>query len=135
MEGSIWYRRPVRQSTRSRRKPQFRNGGRVAVTRAVAAASISLGIQLKMNQARATAFVGASAHYVKAARLVVQSGDKALLTDVLTGRRSLLKAATEVRGRVDLINAYRRATPDDKAAFGSAVGVDHIFDEAINPSL
>ncbi len=67
MEGSISLRRCVRQPGRTRRS-QFRNGQRGAVMRAVAGASILLGLPVKASsRARAAELVGSSIRYVEAA--------------------------------------------------------------------
>jgi hypothetical protein len=135
MEGSIWFRRRVRQPNQ-RYKPQFRHGQRAAVTRALTGGKILLGQSVRApSLARAAELVGSNIHYVEAAVWVLQAEDPALLADVLAGRKPLLDAAAKARGRAELITAYRRATLDDRAAFGSAVGVSHVFDEAIVPSL
>ena len=135
MEGSVWSRRRLRQSNRQH-KSQFQRGQRAAVMRAMTGASILLGLPVKpSSRARAAELVGSNLHYVEAAVRVLQAEDPLLLADVLAGRKSLPDAAAKVRGRADLITAYRRATLEDRAALGSTVGVSHVFDEAIAPSL
>jgi hypothetical protein len=72
---------------------------------------------------------------VEAAVWVLQAEDPALLKDVLSGRKPLLAAAAEVRQRANLIVAYRKANPEDRAAAGPIIGVANVFDEMIVPSL
>ena len=88
--------------------------------RTVTAASISTGVPRSS---------------VKAAQIILQSGDSKLVSDVLNGYRPLLKAANRVRGQAKLIEDFRAATAEDRAAFGRAVGVATVFDTAIAPSL
>jgi hypothetical protein len=135
MEGFISFRRRVRQPNRQR-KSQFRHGQRAAVMRAITGASILLGLPVRASsQARAAELVGSNIRYVEAAVWVLQAEHPALLADVLAGRKSLLEVAAKVRGRANLIKAYRRATLGDPAAFGSTVGADRVFDETIVPAL
>lgn len=135
MHGHIWPRRRVSQLNR-RHKPQFRNDQRAAVARAITGASILLGIPVKTSsQARAAQLVGSSIRYVQAACLVLQVEDPALLADVLAGRQPLLDVAAKICGRANLINAYRRAAPNDRAAFGSTVGANSVWNDVIIPSL
>jgi hypothetical protein len=134
MEGSISFRRRVRQP--ARRKSQFRNGERRAVKRALTGARIRLGLPIEASSLTSAAQqVGSTASYVEAAIRVLQAEDPVLLDDVLAGRQHLPAAAGKIRRRAELIAAYRRATLVDRAALGSTVGVDHVFDETIVPSL
>ena len=72
---------------------------------------------------------------VKAALTLLQSGDEKLIADVLRGRENLQAAAARVRGRVRLIESFKQASPEDRAAFGAAVGVANLFDASITPAL
>jgi hypothetical protein len=78
---------------------------------------------------------GISRPSIQAAVLLLQCGDDALVTDVLNGRQPLIRAANRVRNRAKLIEDFRQASPEDRAAFGHAVGVAALFDSAVAPSL
>ena len=78
---------------------------------------------------------GISRPSIQAAVLLLQNGDDALVTDVLNGRRPLIQAAKSIRNRARLIEGFRVASPEDRAAFGHAVGVATLFDSAVAPSL
>jgi len=78
---------------------------------------------------------GISRPSIQAAVLLLQNGDDALVTDVLNRRRPLIQAAKSVRNRARLIEDFRVASPEDRAAFGYAVGVATLFDSAVAPSL
>jgi len=78
---------------------------------------------------------GISRPSIHAALLLLQNGDDALVTDVLNGRRPLIQAAKSIRNRAKLIEDFRRATPEDRVAFGAAVGVGVLFDSAVAPAL
>ena len=78
---------------------------------------------------------GISRPSIQAAVLLLQNCDDALVTDVLNGRRPLIQAAKSIRNRARLIQDFRAASPEDRAAFGHAVGVATLFDSAVAPSL
>ena len=104
--------------------------------RAVTGASILLGLAVKASSQKSAAeMVGSSRRYVEAAVWVLQAEDPQLLANVLAGREPLLSAAVKVRRRANLIVAYRKANSEDRAAAGPTIGVDHVFDEMIVPSL
>jgi hypothetical protein len=83
----------------------------------------------------ATVATGASRPSIDAATVLLQAGDEKLITDVLAGRAPLLAAAAKVRGRAKLIESFRQASPEDRAAFGAAVGVANLFDASVAPAL
>lgn len=83
----------------------------------------------------ATVGTGVPRASIKAAQIILQSGDDNRVRDVLAGRQALLAAAKQVRGRAKLIESFKAASVEDRAAFGRAVGVATIFDAAITPSL
>jgi hypothetical protein len=134
MEGSIWRGPPVRQATCH--KSQVQQSHRSAVARAMTGARLLLGMPVQPSSPTCAAeLVGSSFQYVEAAKWLLEAQDQALLTDVLAGHKPLLEAGAQARVRADLIGAYRRATLADRAAFGSIVGIDDVFDSCIVPSL
>jgi hypothetical protein len=78
---------------------------------------------------------GCSGPLVDAARIVWQSGDKALIEAVCTGRMSLTAAAAAYRYRVRLIQSFKKAGPEDRVALAHAIGPTELFDAAIAPAL
>src|SRR5262249_17963672 len=98
-------RRPRRRKYRSVRR-HFQHGLRAAVIRAVTAAQIHL--EHNKPLAAAALCCGSNPHYVRAATIVLQSEDKALLHRVLYGDVSLLAAAKQVRQVAELVAAYRK---------------------------
>ena len=78
---------------------------------------------------------GISRPSIQAAVLLLQNCDDAQVTDVLNGRRPLIQAAKSIRNRARLIEDFRAASPEDRAAFGHTVGVAALFDSAVAPSL
>jgi hypothetical protein len=93
------WKRPRRPSRR-----RFRNGQRVAVLRALIAASLYLDGNVE-TLAEAAACCGASSGYAWAAAILVQARDAAALKDALAGRVSLFAAASERRRIAALPNA------------------------------
>jgi hypothetical protein len=91
-----------------------------------------LGIDTAVKAAAATGVTRAA---VKAAQIILESGDENLAADVLQGRESLLRAADKVRGRVKLVEAFNSATPDDRIAFARVIGPTELFEAAIEPAL
>jgi hypothetical protein len=87
------------------------------------------------TQAEAARLVGSTPAYVAAAAVVINAATPGLIENVLHGRVPLLEAAESVRKRVRLVKAYREADRDDRKALGTVIGVDHVFDETIAPSL
>jgi hypothetical protein len=85
--------------------------------------------------AEAAASTGSSVRYAQAATWLLQAEDPALEADVLARRKSLLTAGAEARDQAALIAAFRKASPRDRAASGSTIGVDTIFDTMVVPSL
>jgi hypothetical protein len=127
----------VRPSNR-RRHPhyQIRRGQRRAAVQALTAAKLWLGVPIPApTQTEAAVMAGSNLAYLKAAAIVIEHGDESLIAQVKAGRVPLLQAAKRVRGRVDLIRAYREAGPLDRAALGRAVGAVAIFDAAVVPAL
>ena len=70
-----------------------------------------------------------------AAPILLQSDDESLIAKVLKGREALQSAAAKVHRRAKLIEDFKNATVEDRAAFGHAVGVATLFDSAVAPSL
>jgi hypothetical protein len=119
-----------------RRRPQFRHGQRAAAVQAITGARIWRGDPVTAGtQAEAAAMCGASLTYLLAAVVLLDSGNDALISDVLAGRVPLLVAARHVKGRARLLRAFRAASPADLAAFGRKAGVAEVWDRCIVPSL
>jgi hypothetical protein len=103
---------------------------------ALTGAKLLLDIPLQAKtQAQAAELVGSHQPYIAAAVALLEAEVPALVESVLRGDVSLLEAAGSVRGRARLVRAYRRATPADRKALGAVIGVNHVFDETIAPSL
>lgn len=135
-QSPIWAGRLTRQSTKRRKKHQFRHGERKAVLRAVTGASLLLGLPVKpTNQIRAAELVGANLPYLKYAVVVLESEDATLLHDVISGRKSLRAAAAEVCNRAKLVASYRKSSRLDHATAGNTIGVSEVWDELILPNL
>jgi hypothetical protein len=110
--------------------------------RAATAARILIITDLWLNGAygvrtgaMAAAIAGCSLPLIDAARVVLQSGDKTLLAQVLGGHVSLTAAAEAFRRRVRLIESFRAASPADRAALGIAIGADQLFTDVVAPAL
>jgi hypothetical protein len=84
---------------------------------------------------QAAVVMGVPRPQLDAAAVVLQVGDENLILDIMAGRESLTHAAARLRRRVKLIESFKAATPDDKAAFGRAVGTAELFDSTIVPAL
>jgi hypothetical protein len=91
-----------------------------------------LGIDTAVKAAAATGVTRAA---VKAAQIILESGDENLAADVLQGWEPLSGAADKVRGRAKLIEAFKGATPDDRIAFARVIGPTELFEAAIEPAL
>jgi len=92
----------------------------------------AFGIDTIVKAAVATGVTRAA---VKAAQIIVESGDELLAADVLQGWETLSRAADMVRGRVKLVEAFKSATPDDRIAFARVIGPTELFEAAIEPAL
>ena len=92
----------------------------------------AFGIDTIVKAAVATGVTRAA---VKAAQIIVESGDELLAADVLQGWETLSRAADTVRGRVKLIQAFESATPDDRIAFARVIGPDALFEAAVAPAI
>jgi hypothetical protein len=79
--------------------------------------------------------VGSTPQYIAAAATLLEAEVPNLINQVVRGHIALLEAAETVRRRVRLVKAYREADRSDRKAFGKAIGVDNVFDDAIAPLL
>ena len=84
---------------------------------------------------QAKALVRSSRPSIENALTILRSEDEVLLTKVLAGDVSLGHAAAQVRRRARLTDSFRSAWPEDRAAFGQAVGVAEVFDAVCAPAL
>ena len=84
---------------------------------------------------KAVVVAGSSRPSVEAALTFLKSEDETLVASVLTGGLSLQYAAAQVKRRADLIASFRSAWPEDRIAFGQAVGAAALFDDVVMPSL
>jgi hypothetical protein len=92
-----------------------------------------LGIDTATKAAIAT---GVTRGAVEAALIILQSeGTDLLASHVLSGRETLTRGAKTVRGRVKLIDAFKTASADDRAALGHVFGAAELFDTVISPAL
>jgi hypothetical protein len=104
--------------------------------RAMTGAALLLGSPPKVQtQAFAALCTGSCRPSVKAATLIIQTGDAELITDVLTGRRPLLATAAEVRNRALLMEAFRTCDQADIVAAARMLGPEAIFDQMVVPVL
>jgi hypothetical protein len=115
-----------RQPRRRYRKHQRAN----ATSRAFAGAKLVLGIPVQpKTQAQAAELVGSTRLYVAAATALLEAEAPTLMESVLCGNVSLLEAAKRVRGRAQLVKAYRQADLSDRKALSEVVGADSVFDD------
>jgi hypothetical protein len=122
--------KPVSQRRRPRRT---RNGERVAVSRAFAAAA--LVEYTGMSQREAARSVGVAPSYVNAAVTIRAAYDPALELDAKLGVIALPEAARSVSALVRLHRAFDNATSADRIAFGRFKGPGTIFDTIVVPAL
>lgn len=104
---------------RPAKHPRVRNRGgeQIAVVRALTGAMLHLGIPIvPPTLAGAATMSGSSIGYIQAAMLVLQAEDEALVNRVRRGQVPLLTAARQVKRRVKLINALRKASAEDRVA-------------------
>ncbi len=92
-------------------------------------------VQRPTNRCAAAELFGSNLPYVSAASTLLQAENLDLIDQVFNEKIPLLEAAKRVRKRAELVRAYRKASPAGRVAFGKIVGVDHVFDETIAPSL
>jgi hypothetical protein len=125
---------PRRQRKSSRR--HFRHGLRAAAVRAFTAASLHLHKSpLVSALASAAECTGSNVSYVRAATVLLKANNTSLIGEVMAGRIPLLQAASQVRHLVNLVEAYRAASPEARAAAGRTVGIDAVWDEMIVPGV
>jgi hypothetical protein len=122
----------------------FRNGAsNAAAIRAFAAAQLYLGKKVR-TLAKAAARCGSNLRYVRAAVLLIKTGNRSISESVLDGHLPLLEAADRVRLQrkaprslsVDAaVASWRRWTPEQRAEFGRGTGVAEVWDHAIAPVI
>jgi hypothetical protein len=129
-------RRCVRQQRRRHRSARrhYDHGQRLAVLRALTAASLRLNGAFS-SLAQAAAACGSGVVYVKAAVAILRSEDVSIRDQVLTGRLSLLAAASLVEKRSKIVAAYRQATAADRVAFAKTIGPTVLFDNDLVPAM
>jgi hypothetical protein len=117
-----------RQASRQRRsyRPQFHNGHRRAAKRAVFAAQLYCTGHIR-SLVEAAENCGSTVNYVRAAITVLKAENAALLSRVLDGHESLLRAGQQARRVADLVAAYRSATDADRVAFAKTCGPEAIL--------
>ena len=123
-----------RKRPRRPHRRHFRGRERVAVKRAMTAARLYLNGTFKTLIEAATS-CGSNIHYVRAAVTLIQAENTLLMTRVLAGHASLLKAAHDARGLAGLVKAYRVTTDDDHVAFARVIGPTTLFDNAVAPAI
>ena len=84
---------------------------------------------------QAVVLTNSSRPSVEAALTILKAEDEELLDLVLTGYVSLALGARHVKHRAGLIASFRSACPEDRVAFGQAVGAAALFDDVVLPSL
>jgi hypothetical protein len=122
----------------------FRNGAsNAAAIRAFAAAQLHLGKKVR-SLAKAAARCDSNLRYVRAAVLLIETGNRSISESVLAGHLPLLEAADRVRLQrkarrflsVDeAVMSWRRWTPEQRAEFGRGAGISEIWDCAISPVI
>jgi hypothetical protein len=122
-------RRP-RQSPRR----QIRNGQRAAALRAITAAKLYLRGEFP-TIAIAAGSCGSCTAYVQAAMVLIRAGAEKVISSVLSGYLPLLVAANELRLTVELVEAYRRARPQDLARAARVVGAEKLFTTMVEPAI
>jgi hypothetical protein len=113
---------------------QFISGQRSAIVRALTAAQL-LREGTAETATMAARMCGSCPQYVKAAGILHQNGDQKVIAAVLNGDRSLLEVARGIERVSKLVKIYKAASPAERVAFGKAIGVPRLFDQAVAPSL
>jgi uncharacterized protein YdbL (DUF1318 family) len=126
----------IQTTRRPRQSPrrQIKNGQRVAALRAFTAAKLHLRGEFP-TIAIAAESCGANTTYVQAAMVLIRAGNQKVIGDVLSGYVPLLTAADELRRMVELVEAYRRARPQDLARAARLVGAEKLFSTMVEPAI
>jgi hypothetical protein len=126
----------IKTARRPRQSPrrQIKNGQRAAALRAITAAKLYLRGEFP-SIAIAAESCGANTTYVQAAMVLIRAGNKNVLDGVLHGHLPLLGAAEELRGMVDLVEAYRRARQQDLARAARVDGAENLFTTMVEPAI
>lgn len=137
MHGFLGYETNKR-SHRTRQSPlrQHRGGQRAAIVRAWTAARLRSGEPIpRPTLTEAAILCGSSVKYIRAIEAVIQHDDPRLIDQILLGKISLMMAANLLRKRTRLVNAYHKASPNDRVDAARAIGPDRVFDEMLVPAL
>lgn len=113
---------------------RFRHGVCEAALRAVTAARMLLRGEFS-SLIEAADGCGSCPQYVVYGRTILESGNPALLEDVLAGNVPLREAAEREWNVVQLQLAFRRASAAERIRFGRREGVGTLWDECIAPAL
>jgi hypothetical protein len=114
---------------RSRRR-RFRGGQSVAALHALLAArAYAAGWFNTLTDAAVSA--GASVDYTRAALVLLKNGNDDLIHHVLQGQVTFLSAAAQVAPQVRMIEAFKKASPENLKAVYAATGMTSDLGEHI----
>src|SRR5262245_567785 len=110
--------------TGRRRSPRqhVRDGVCLAALRAFTGAELYRAKSETLTLGEAALRVGSGIHYIRAAVVLLDHGDRALINRVLQGKCSIVAAAASVAALVKLLAAFKTATPETRAGFFAATG-------------
>lgn len=109
----------------------FQDGQCLAVLRAFTGARFKLQ-NPDVTLAQTAAMHGSNVHYIELAIVLLKSDNQTLIHHALRGNVSLFDAAARVEQLVKSVEAYRKLSPENLAAFRVATGAtadlgDHIL--------
>ena len=78
---------------------------------------------------------GSNVAYIRAALILIETNNTALIRRVEVGDVPLMKAAQAAHDVAGLVKAYRTANAEDHVAFAKIVGPATIFDNMIVPAI
>lgn len=112
-----------------------RNGVCLAALRAFTAAQLYLAPENTFGLTECALRCGSSVAYIRAAIVLLEHADPALIDAVVHGRINILTAAKPIAAEMRLVAAFTAAPPKARAAAGARIGSALLWDDMITPSL
>jgi hypothetical protein len=112
-----------------------RNGVCLAALRAFTAAQLYLAPENTFGLAECALRCGSGVAYVRAAIVLLEHADLALIDAVVYGRINILVAAKPIAAETKLIAAFTAASPKARAAAGAKLGPGVIWDTMVVPTI
>ena len=120
-----------------RRHPheRMRDGTCRAAVRAFTAALLYRAPGSKLSLADCALMCNSCVRYIRAALLLLEHDNPALIEQVMHGKINILVAAKPIEAETKLISAFEKAPPKARAAAGVRLGPGVVWDTMVVPSI